>query len=105
MKTRLFLICFGLLMAAGCDDEVGELKAINAEQRQHVQQLLGAHRATVDELNIQLERNAQKKTEDDTKNASHGFLGITSLVLGCALAVSLTIAFGRRGARDGSQRS
>ena len=96
---RLLIPLAILLLAGGCDEDpqIQELKSINAEQRQQVARMLETQKATLDQLSVRLSREAQAAAEQKLTTRSRELGSATMIVLGCALAVTLTMLIRRRG--------
>ena len=99
MKYCACLLLLALL-AGGCDEdpEVTELKAVNAQQRFQVDRLLESHQVVLDQLAVQLGREAQQEAESETASRFHDLGTGTLVVLGCGLAVTLVLLVRKRGA-------
>lgn len=103
MKRLLFLLPV-LLLAGGCADrDLKELKSINAEQRHQVDQLLNAHQEALTQLSAQLDRQAQNEADRRTEGRTNELATGTMIVLGCALAVTLTMLLRKRGPTNANQ--
>ena len=92
MKYSVLLLLLALL-AGGCseDPEIRELKNIGAQQRDQMDQMLRAQQVALDQLGVQLGRDAQAESESKVTSTFNS-LGIgTLIVLGCGLAVSLAV--------------
>lgn len=99
MKYSALLLLLALL-GGGCaeDPEIRDLKAVSAQQRGQVDRLLLSQQVVLDQLAVQLGREAQADAETQAASRFHALGTGTTVVLGCALAVTLVLLIRKRGA-------
>jgi hypothetical protein len=98
MNRILVLLVLLAALGAGCDEEkqVQELRQVNQQQREQVDQLLASHQTALDELTVQIEREARHRSEEEADDRNHALTFATTVLLGCALAVTLGLLARKR---------
>lgn len=97
--NRIFVLLVLLAaLSAGCgeDPQVQELRHLNEQQRAQVDQLLASHQTALDELTVQIEREAQRRSEQEANDRNHALTVAITVLLGCALAVTLGLLARKR---------
>ena len=99
MKYSALLLLLALL-GGGCaeDPEIRDLKAVSAQQRGQVDRLLLSQQVVLDQLAVQLGREAQAEAESETASRFHDLGTGALVVLGCGLAVTIALLVRKRGA-------
>ena len=98
MNRILVLLVLLAALGAGCDEEkqIQELRQVNQQQRAQVDQLLASHQTALDELAVQIEREAQRTAERAAVERHQSLATATAALLGCALAVTLGLLARKR---------
>ena len=98
MKRLIPLLVLLAALGAGCDEEkqIQELRQVNQQQREQVDQLLASHQTALDELAVQIEREAQRTAERSAVERQQSLAIATAVLLGCALAVTLGLLARKR---------